>query len=196
MCLTRWKMYAWFSPTFPVHDFISVEAMSPEDHHYIAGNAKYRIFCRICSPRILRRRTPLIIVRQGQRAMLTAHAQWTNWCEVLTIPAWSRCERGAGADTYALSGLSKQPSHDREGSEHSRKQQKLISPPSHKRAQETESPGPSTKRLTLVVDGHSYSDTEEEWHCFNPEMEREDENSKQKFRKQLRSRKAFSQVTA
>ena len=42
------------------------------------------IFYWIWSPRILRR-TSLRIVRQGQRAVLTARAQWTDWSEVLTI---------------------------------------------------------------------------------------------------------------
>ena len=63
-----------------------------------------------------------------------------------------------------------------------RKRQKLISPPSRKHALEAESPGPSTKRLSLVSDSHSDSDTEEEWHCFNPEMERED---KEEFKMQV-----------
>ena len=82
------------------------------------------------------------------------------------IQVHSLAERGTGADTSALSRLGKRPSHDREGLEHSRKRQKLCSPQSRKRARETESPGPSTKWLALVADGHSDSDTEEEWHCF------------------------------
>ena len=168
------------------HDFISVEALSSEDLQYIVGNAKYRhVLSDLLSPYLEKED-----VLDNSEAESEASADRTGPADRLErgtdhtrlIQVHHLAERRAGADTSALSRLGKRPSRDRELSEHSRKRQKLISPPSRKRALEAESPGPSTKRLSLVSDSHSDSDTEEEWHCFNPEMERED---KEEFRMQV-----------
>ena len=69
------------------HDFISVEALSSEDFNTLWEMPNTGMSCRICSPRISRRKMFLIIVRRSQRLVLTARAQRTDWSEVLTIPA-------------------------------------------------------------------------------------------------------------
>ena len=107
------------------HDFISVEALSPEDLHYIVGNAKYRhILSDLLSPYLEKedfvenseagsegsadRTRPVYRLERG-----TDHTH--------LIQVHSLAERGAGADTSALSRLGKRPSHARERPEHSRK---------------------------------------------------------------------------
>ena len=114
-------------------DFISVEALSPEDLHYIVGNAKYRhILSDLLSPYI--EKEDFI---ENSEAGSEGSADRTRPVDRLErgtdhtrlIQVHSLAERGARADTSALSMLGKRPSHDREGPEHSRKRQKLCSPP-------------------------------------------------------------------
>ena len=104
------------------HDFISVEALSPEDLHYIVGNAKYRhILSDLLSPYLEKED----LIDDNSEAGSEGSADRTRPVDRLErgtdhtrlIQVHSLAERGARADTSALSRLGKRPSHDREGPE-------------------------------------------------------------------------------
>ena len=71
------------------HNFISVEAPCHQRIFITLWEMPNtdKFGCMDFLSPYLEKEGSLILVRQGQRAVLTAHAQWTDWSEVLIIPA-------------------------------------------------------------------------------------------------------------